>query len=352
MLSSAQRSCWTILHSGPRLRPHHIPKTTILQYRFSSQQPDRSVPLRTAPSNPQSSDYRNPDLPPFKADRLNPPSTVYPPPLKLPFWDPSKPHYKNYFELGKAYLFFYKAGFKQIKANINLIRFHSTLPTLGRKRDNVAAVKAGRVTRSEYRVHQSMQDDMSKLPLFGLLFCITGEFTPLLVPFLSVIVPKTLWLPTQVEKARRKAKERVRRISPKADEDAVHYVAGKDSYESALKVEDVGAEKARKARIAAGVAINAWPRLWDPLTSNVLPMSLLVRRLRRKAEVLRLDDMAIERDGGVKKLSEREVRRAVQLRGVHEKDDEEDLREILEKCIKINKRYWGEDMKGPTAKEA
>ena len=337
MLPPARRSCWSALSYGAHLHP----RLSYVPCRLASQQAPRNNP------KPQSSlQPRNPPPPPTRIDRLNPPPTVYPPPLNVPFWDASKPHYKNYYELGKAYLKFYKTGFYQIKDNVNLVRFHIALPTLGRKRDTVAALKAGKVSRSEHRVHQSAQSDLSKLPLFGLLFCITGEFTPLFVPFLSAIVPRTLWLPIQQEKAQRKARERVERFSPKADDDAVPYVAGKDCYESHLTAQEVGASQVRKARIAAGVAINAWPRFWDPLVSNVLPISLLASRLKRKADDLRLDDMAIERDGGVKRLNEAEARRAAELRGLHTAVKEEEWKDILQKCIKVNRKDWAEDMRG------
>ena len=149
-------------------------------------------------------------LPPSVA--LNPPITTRPPPLSLPEKLPHLPKYKYYFRVGKAYALFYKTGLKAIWTNYKLAR---ALPNqiFSRGQANLhQAVFDGLLTRADFQLIRRTRRDISKVPLFALIWLICGEFTPLAVLFFTGAVPPTIWIPKQVHKAREEAEARRARM--------------------------------------------------------------------------------------------------------------------------------------------
>ena len=139
---------------------------------------------------------------------LNPPSTTHPPPLTLPEKLPDLPKYKYYFRVGKAYGIFYKNGLKAIWTNYKLARalpnkiFSSGQPQVHQAvRDNV-------LSRADFQLIRRTRRDISKVPLFALIWLICGEFTPLVVILSTGAIPRTIWIPKQVQKAREEAENR------------------------------------------------------------------------------------------------------------------------------------------------
>ena len=139
---------------------------------------------------------------------LNPPSTTHPPPLTLPQKFPVLPKYKYYFRVGKAYGVFYKNGLKAIWTNYKLARalpnniFSSGQPQIHQ------AVRDGILSRADFQLIRRTRRDISKVPLFALIWLICGEFTPLVVIFFTGAIPRTIWIPKQVQKAREEAENR------------------------------------------------------------------------------------------------------------------------------------------------
>ena len=65
-----------------------------------------------------------------------------------------------------------------------------------------------------------------------------------------------------------------------------------------------------------------------------IPTSLVRKRVYRRLRELKVDDFAIERDGGVKMLEEEEVRMACEERGINVLGKEEgNMRADLERWI-------------------
>ena len=58
------------------------------------------------------------------------------------------------------------------------------------------------------------------------------------------------------------------------------------------------------------------PAQWDRWIPTAIPTSLVRRRVYRRLRELKVDDFAIERDGGTKMLEKEEVRIACEERGI------------------------------------
>ena len=151
-------------------------------------------------------------------------------------------------------------------------------------------------------------------------------------------MPKILWLPRQWDKARIKAKKR----RDEARKDAVIVPLG------VQEVREVDASSVNGARWVKGTAkwMGAYPELWDRLFGGAVPFSVLKSRLHKKVQENEVDDFAIERDGGVPRLSPDEVKIACDMRGldVLEREDGDmrrDLSKWLEDGRKIRNRESG-----------
>ena len=189
-------------------------------------------------------------LPPSVA--LNPPITTRPPPLSLPEKLPHLPKYKYYFRVGKAYALFYKTGLKAIWTNYKLAR---ALPNQIFSRGQAKlhqAVFDGLLTRADFQLIRRTRRDISKVPMFALIWLICGEFTPLAVLFFTGAVPPTLWIPKQVHKAREEAEARRARIQ---DPRPVPFAA--PSWESNMK--SMPAEPQRKVLKYCAQSLGLYP---------------------------------------------------------------------------------------------
>ena len=181
-----------------------------------------------------------------------------------------------------------------------------------------------------------MKNDVSRIPLFGLVFCVFGEFTPLIVTVLSPVVPKTLWVPRQWQKARLKAQKRREHLV----KDGI--TGGKGLAQlNEQEVENFDLSDAGDVRRLKGLAqwVGAYPRLWDRVLGGALPVSVVKSRLQKKARELQVDDFAIERDGGVAHLSVEEMKVACDMRGLDVLDKgEEDIRSNLSRWLEEGRK--------------
>lgn len=158
-------------------------------------------------------------------DSLNPPKSTFPPPLSLPDRQGLNTAV-YYFRLGRAYGSFYWAGVKAVWAN------HKNVAELKRRlREGPAKELNGSIfgpdlllactkeiahgqglTRSEFQMLLRDKHDWSRVPVFGLLAAVFGEWLPLLVPFIPRAVPMTCRIPGQVAGLRKIAEERRRNV--------------------------------------------------------------------------------------------------------------------------------------------
>ena len=160
------------------------------------------------------------------------------------------------------------------------------------------------------------------------MFCVFGEFTPLLVIALSGLVPRTLWIPKQVLWAREKAESRR----------AATYAATTKS-ESGSKSETAMPTKNEAGRL--GKLLGVYPAWWDRLP--ITPSWFISRRVDERLRLIDLDDCAIEQDGGhgdgVQRLANgEEVILAAEMRGLNVlgRGDKE-LKAVLAKWLRARK---------------
>lgn len=144
-----------------------------------------------------------------KSPLLNPPASTRPPILISPdrsAFD-SAPQY--YFNLGKTYLKFYKDGLKSIFANRRLLREKLERTPLD---DRPSVFKPHVVpksfSRADWVLFWRVKHDMLRLPVFGLMLLVIGEFTALVVLYVDGVVPYTCRIPRQVAKNLATSEER------------------------------------------------------------------------------------------------------------------------------------------------
>jgi len=262
-------------------------------------------PIKTPISTPRSTTSPNSTIP--FPDLINPPPTARPPPLDLPARSPQTPAYKHYFALGKTYLTFYKSGLKAIYTNYKLAR---TLPVpLSASTSTLqTALLNSTLTRAQYQLLLRVRGDISKLPPFALVFLICGELAPLVVVWLTGVVPKTLWIPKQVDGVRAAA-ERRRRETKKAGGVNVDGPVGWS------EIQALPLGKRQDMLRYLGKALGVYPRLWDRVLGDV-PVALIGGRVEKRIKAIEVDDVALERDGGARGLVEEEVRIACVERGL------------------------------------
>lgn len=270
---------------------------------------------------------------------LNPPATTRPPALTLPQKDGAVPLYKYYFNVGKAYLTFYKTGLKGIYTNYrtaNALPSRSFHPLFASRGTLFAAALTKKLSRADLQLLLRLRADTKVLPIFALVFVCCGEFTPLLVPWLTAIVPPSVHIPSQTNKLRRNAEKR--RQQARAE--------GPQEWRSIENIWDLKVPRLDDKlllpvvrRVARELAL--YPPWWENLP---LHMSLVKHRLRLRLNELRVDDMAIMRDGGVRGMMAEEVTIACERRGLAvEGKGEVSLRKML--------KQWLEEGNSGSAKE-
>lgn len=166
------------------------------------------------------------------ADALNPPKSTLPPLLNLPSKDGLNTAV-YLFKLGRSYGAFYWAGVKATWAN------HKNVAELKKRiQEGPAKELSGSVfspnllhactkeiahgkgmTRAEFQMLLRDKHDWSRVPVFGLLAAVFGEWLPLLVPFIPRAVPMTCRIPRQVEGLRKIAEERRRNVFREGEEE-------------------------------------------------------------------------------------------------------------------------------------
>lgn len=261
---------------------------------------------------------------------LNPPATTRPPVLTLPKKDSAGPIYKYYYNLGRAYLTFYKTGLKGIYTNYKHARalpdrdFHSLVAPRGTL---FAAALDRKLSRADLQLLLRLRADVKVLPFFALVFVCCGEFTPLLVPWLTAIVPPSVHIPLQTKKLREKAEKRRQQARK----------GGPTEWRSIRSIWALNPAKVYGelplpviCRMAKELAL--YPPWWEKLP---LYVPLVKRRLKLRLNELKYDDLTIVRDGGVRGMMAEEVVMACERRGLAVEGKEEAmLRKMLEQWLK------------------
>ena len=249
---------------------------------------------------------------------LNPPPSARPPLLELPSRLPDQPAYKFYFHVGRTYVKFYTTGLKNLYQNFKLAKgIVQRLESTTYEED----VRNGLLSRADWHLVKRQRADALRMPLFLLMFFVCGEFTPLVAVFFSGVVPRTLWIPRQVQKAREKSEARRSEVfrNPPAGLD----IDRKEAEPGIVPSAEV---------LHIGRSLGLYSSLWDRI--DLPPLWLIRRRIKKRLDFVELDDFTIRRDGGVEGLEAAEVWLAAEMRGIDvlgrtERDLRKDLSDWL-----------------------
>ncbi|RKF64359.1 putative letm1-like protein [Erysiphe neolycopersici] len=249
----------------------------------------------------------------------NGPLTTLPTELKYPDRKVSQNIISHYFRVGKAYLQFYKAGVKNIYHN-----YKASLPIQelidSQYEGSVSqAINANAISRSDFQLLTRNWHDLKRVPLFGLIFAVCGEFTPLIVMALGNIVPLTCRTPAQITRERKRLERSRRR--------AFQQVATQQPIKA---VSELGSKQLIQISISLGLSSKIWSLLGGP------PAAILRSKVKKRLEYFGQDDRLIEIAGGVQNMSTEEVEMALVVRGIDVLGRaENELRYDLESWLKL-----------------
>lgn len=180
------------------------------------------------------------------------------------------------------------------------------------------------LSRAEFQFLHREFGDTVRLPIFGVILLIFGEWTPALVLIFGNIVPKTCHIPRQVESALRKRHEardeRLERLSARS----VPTTAVKETPRAAVAEvkRQQSAQQTKREVDPQSITYGLSYRLGT--YSQMMDLfGLTSRRLTRRLAYLDADDALLLRDGGEKRiakiigeLSRAELRIACDERGI------------------------------------
>ena len=223
------------------------------------------------------------------------------------------------------------------------------------------------LSRSDFLLLYRSRNDVKRIPIFALVLIVCGEFTPLIIPFISGIVPLTCRIPRQLESDRRKLEERRSRsfrdlvTSPPppppptstpsvlGSKETTNAVVDQDDNSNAINISNDGVEILpyldRQQLLHISRSLGLHSTYWaDRFFPSLLPPAVLLRsRIHRRQVYLETDDRLIVRDGGVDRMDLEEVKMALVDRGVdvlHRSDDQ--LRLILRNWLWLTTtKRWG-----------
>ena len=166
---------------------------------------------------------------------------------------------------------------------------------------------------------------------------ICGEFTPLVIVFVTGLVPRIIWLPAQFRKKREKAEER-RRVCQR--EGRFQHTAGEMILSNPSR--SLTDSKGSNITIYVAQSLGLYSSVLDRFVPALIPPGIVRRRVDRRLKDLEVDDFAIVRDGGVKGMDKEEVAMACEDRGIDllEREDiklRKDLSEWIERRRKSSK---------------
>lgn len=266
-----------------------------------------------------------------RVDPINPPRSTIPPPLSLPTrGDESKWVY--WFRIGKAYGTFYKDGIKAVYFNYQASKILKNRINLEYKAKNVTeAVSKKLITRSEFQLLARNSHDIGKLPVFGLLVLIFGEWLVFVVPFVPNRVPGTCRIPSQIRGMRLTAEERRRHsfrqgiTEPSKEQFSSEEVGGSEKTKGNAVSWPVAFSAEYRKRMVKNFrddqlyhissSLGLHNRLWDRV--QLPPPAFLLRRgINKRMTYLCQDDFLILENGGPSRLTQDELHTACEERGI------------------------------------
>lgn len=239
---------------------------------------------------------------PQKSPLLNPPASTRPPLLTTPDRSAFDSAPKYFFQLGKAYLKFYKDGLKSVFANRRLLK-EKLQRTPAEDRPSIfnPSVVPKSFSRADWVLMWRVRHDMLRLPFFGLMLIVIGEFTALVVLYVDGVVPYVCRIPKQIATGLRRAEERRREAFDDFEAKYPHGVLSPQVNESVAK------SHVLKSLHMSGA-------MWDRL--GFVPPGMWKIKGRLRMAFLQGDDKNIIEDGGPTGLEMDELKIACAERGI------------------------------------
>jgi hypothetical protein len=270
---------------------------------------------------------------PSLKDRINPPNSTLPAPLDIPARKPDQNFAKWILQSGKLYLGFYKSGIKNIWLNYKTTRaLRSRLNATKTPQLPPSPSKDGKgrsaqtnlhakfaLTRAEFQFLRRSRHDFSRVPVFALLFAVLGEWLPLVVIFVTPLVPYPCRIPKQILKARESLEKRRSESFRGITDGYVPNSRGQKGEVRELKE----LNKGQLMHISRSLGLHFG--FWDRTRGHVPPEVLLRWKVRRWLKYLDQDDALLKRDGGAAELKGEELKLAAEQRGIDvlaKRDDE------------------------------
>lgn len=278
--------------------------------------------------------------------RINPLSITLPPPFQLPERKPNQRNISYLYAQGRAYLKFFKTGL----LNIWTMRKIAQDLEKKEKENNPQLLSLPQITRAEFQLLLRNEAALSKVVPFGIFIFIFAEMSPILLLFITSIVPEPCQLPSVQKKLEEKFNQRKFKGFIRYKEYIETTEKGKDD-KQLLEAGSAGAgadssssltssPQSQDSKLSptnslltslstpslryASIAIKAHPAILDrlssiPLLSYVSSLFMtrdyLINRIRERLKYLRADDALLLRDGSIEELSPEELKRAVAERG-------------------------------------
>lgn len=286
-------------------------------------------------------------------DRVNPPVSTLPAPISIPPRNKEQSYSSYLWGAGKTYLGFYKTGIKNVLGNRRLAaavrhRLNSTQtpqlpPSPSDSKQNPQTFAQNLyakyvLTRAEFQLLRRSSHDMSRVPIFGVLFVILGEWLPVVAVLFTPLLPYTCRIPAQVLSERRVLERRRKRSFRGEIDGNVPVPTVKGGEREVQEIDELSKPQLMHISRTLGRHL----RLWDFTRGVLPPAAVLKSKVAWSLAYLDQDDALLLRDGGVEELSDEEVKIACQERGI----------DVLEKDVMLLRatlRRWVESRHGRTS---
>lgn len=314
---------YTQCHDWPRISISTLSNRSHLFLRYASSAtasaPKASAPAKTSATTvPAKTATHTQALRPKWNEKLNPPTETYAPPLTVPPRKKGQNYASYLWSAGRAYITFYKTGVANVRWTARLAK---------QLREKAARSPQGQsiLTRAEWQVTRRSRQDILRLPAFALILLVFGEWTPLLVMWLTPVVPEACRIPNQnkkdVEKIEKRRRERMRRLAMDAAR-LIQQDRRPGTGQSAAPMRSPRTMDVKEVEsldlfnlLNISSKLDAHSKFWDWLFITP-PKATLRRAVQKKLAYLKKDDALIERDGGWQGLGIDELRRACIERGI------------------------------------
>ena len=222
--------------------------------------------------------------------------------MELPVQPEQGITFQYLFQLGKGYVRFYKDGVKATWNNRKLLNEKlARTPTDDRPSVWRPHYVPKSFSRADWVLFWRVKHDMLRLPVFGLMLIVIGEFTALAVIYVDGVVPYTCRIPKQIFSGLEKAEQRRKLAFDELDAKYPHGVL------SPKITKAVARSHVLRSLHLPGV-------MWDKL--GFLPPGMWGIKGKYRMAFLEGDDKNLVEDGGPMGLEYEELRLACAERGI------------------------------------